>query len=181
MNDIYKHISLTIKSLRKERGWSLDKTAEETGVSKAMLGQIEREESSPTIATLWKIAAGFSLPFSHFIAEESVMRTPQPLHQSEKSVQVATLLPYDEALHMEVFLLELAPFALHLSEGHTKGILEDVIVASGSVEILTDGSWKNLKEGDALRFDATKPHGYRNSHTKIARIHNIIHYGLSKH
>lgn len=43
------------KELRRERGWSLDKTALETGVSKAMLGQIEREESSPSIATLMTI------------------------------------------------------------------------------------------------------------------------------
>lgn len=57
MIDIFKRIASTLKTLRKERGWSLDKTAQETGVSKAMLGQIERAESSPTIATLWKIAS----------------------------------------------------------------------------------------------------------------------------
>ena len=53
MKNIYKHISLTLKELRRKKGWSLDKAAEKTGVSKAMLGQIERGESSPTIATLW--------------------------------------------------------------------------------------------------------------------------------
>ncbi len=67
MNDLSKHISLTLKELRRERGWSLDKAAIATGVSKAMLGQIEREESSPSIATLWKIASGFNTSFSSFI------------------------------------------------------------------------------------------------------------------
>ena len=42
-----------LRAQRTARGWSLDKAAEETGVSKAMLGQIERGESSPTLATLW--------------------------------------------------------------------------------------------------------------------------------
>ena len=48
----------TLRALRKTRGWSLDQTAAATGVSKAMLGQIERGESSPTVATLWKLAGG---------------------------------------------------------------------------------------------------------------------------
>ena len=54
--NIAQHLSATLKTLRQQRGWSLSRLAEETGVSKAMLGQIERNESSPTVATLWKIA-----------------------------------------------------------------------------------------------------------------------------
>ncbi|WP_417653748.1 helix-turn-helix domain-containing protein, partial [Escherichia coli] len=52
--DITQHLATTLKALRQARGWSLSKLAEETGVSKAMLGQIERNESSPTVSTLWK-------------------------------------------------------------------------------------------------------------------------------
>lgn len=51
-----------LRDLRGEREWSLDRTAGVCGVSKAMLGQIERGESSPTITTLWKIASGFRVP-----------------------------------------------------------------------------------------------------------------------
>ncbi|MEZ8384857.1 helix-turn-helix domain-containing protein, partial [Vibrio splendidus] len=47
-------VGVNLKRLRQEKGWSLDKTAKETGVSKAMLGQIERGESSPTVAKLWQ-------------------------------------------------------------------------------------------------------------------------------
>src|SRR5579863_338424 len=96
MKDLYKHVSSTLKALRQARGWSLDKAAEETGVSKAMLGQIEREESSPTIATLWKIASGFRTSFSSFIEEvpersdEPVYRRGQTrqLHPSDKKIRV---------------------------------------------------------------------------------------------
>lgn len=56
-----------LKSERKKRGLSLDATSKLTGVSKAMLGQIEREESSPTISTLWKIASGLDTSFSAFL------------------------------------------------------------------------------------------------------------------
>ena len=69
--DITQHLATTLKALRQARGWSLSKLAEETGVSKAMLGQIERNESSPTVSTLWKIATGLNVPFSAFITPES--------------------------------------------------------------------------------------------------------------
>ena len=52
MTDLSLHIGQTLRDLRQQRGWSLDKTAQATGVSKAMLGQIERGESSPTVVTL---------------------------------------------------------------------------------------------------------------------------------
>ncbi|ERK16372.1 hypothetical protein L579_4281 [Pantoea sp. AS-PWVM4] len=38
-----------------------------TGVSKSMLGQIERGESSPTLATIEKISAGFQLTLKDFL------------------------------------------------------------------------------------------------------------------
>lgn len=68
--DIAQHLSATLKTQRQLRGWSLSRLAEETGVSKAMLGQIERNESSPTVATLWKIATGLNVPFSAFIVAD---------------------------------------------------------------------------------------------------------------
>src|SRR6476659_6616138 len=87
MNNTYRNIARTLKALRQERGWSLDKTAEETGVSKAMLGQIEREESSPTIATLWKIASGFNVSFSSFI-EDTTSEFNEPIHRAGQTQQV---------------------------------------------------------------------------------------------
>ena len=68
--NIAQHLAATLKTLRQQRGWSLSRLAEETGVSKAMLGQIERNESSPTVATLWKIATGLNVAFSTFIVAD---------------------------------------------------------------------------------------------------------------
>ena len=47
-----------LKRIREDRKLSLDKVADLTGVSKSMLGQIERGDSNPTITTVWKIANG---------------------------------------------------------------------------------------------------------------------------
>ena len=76
-----------------------------------------------------------------------------------------------------MFLIELLPLCEHLSPPHDKGLVEHVIVAEGSMQVLVNDKWKTLDEGEGLRFDAHQPHGYRNLHkTKTARIHDIIHY-----
>ena len=184
MSRIYKQISSTLKGLRSERGWSLDKAAEETGVSKAMLGQIERQESSPTIATLWKIASGFNVSFSSFIEdidanfEEPVHRSgrAQQIHPLDKKIRVMPLFPFDKEFSFEVFMNELLPGCEHLSPAHQKGVVEHVIVIEGKMEVLVKGQWKPLNTGEGLRFHADKPHGYRNLGSIIARFHDIIHY-----
>ncbi len=184
MKDIYKHISLTLKELRRKKGWSLDKTAEKTGVSKAMLGQIEREESSPTIATLWKIASGFNTSFSSFIEDiSSEFNQPvhrggqtQQLHPSDEKIRVRSLFPFDDQLNIEIFVIELLPSCEHLSPPHQSGVIEHVIVAEGNMEVLINNTWQPLNKGEGLRFNANQPHGYRNLSSKIAIIHDIIHY-----
>lgn len=184
MEKIYKHISSTLKALRRARGWSLDKAAEETGVSKAMLGQIEREESSPTIATLWKIASGFNTSFSSFI-EDTHAEFNQPVHRfgqtqrihpADEKIHVMPLFPFDEQLKFEVFVIELLPGCEHLSPPHQSGVVEHVIVVAGKMEVLVEGVWRSLKQGEGLRFDASQAHGYRNLSTEIACFHDMIHY-----
>lgn len=77
MADFQQHLSSALRQLRQANGWSLTLTAERTGVSKAMLGQIERGESSPTVATLWKIATGFNVPFSFLSTAAYCLQAPR--------------------------------------------------------------------------------------------------------
>ncbi len=184
MKDINSRISKTLKSLRKERDWSLDKAAMETGVSKAMLGQIERGESSPTIATLWKIASGFQTSFSSFIEElEAPVQEPihrmgeaQHLHPFDTKIRVMPLFPFDKELHFELFVIELLPSCEHLSPPHAADVIEHVVVVQGKIEVFANNVWHPLNKGEGLRFNANQPHGYRNVTKKMACIHDMIHY-----
>ena len=69
--DMNTVISDNLRSLRQSLHLSLSEVSERTGVSKSMLGQIERNESSPTISTLWKIATGLQVSFT------SLMERPE--------------------------------------------------------------------------------------------------------
>jgi XRE family transcriptional regulator, regulator of sulfur utilization len=186
MQEPNQYLATTLRAMRNERGWSLDRAAQETGVSKAMLGQIERGESSPTIATLWKIASGFHTSLSSFLepippanTEGVVYRTSDAIRSQPGSdgMLVAPLFPYEARFGFEVFELTLLPGYERFSEAHEAGVTEHVIVMRGCMSVLIDGQWIELAEGHAVRFSADRPHGYRNAHTESAVFHNLIHYG----
>lgn len=179
MMEILNRIALVLKILRKERGWSLDKAAQKTGVSKAMLGQIERAESSPTISTLWKIASGFDVPFSLFIADDQPdlgIGQTKTLHPSDDKIKVLPIFPFDEKLRCEIFFIELLPGCEHISPPHQPNVIEHVLVAEGSIEVFSNSTWKLLAKGQGLRFDACQPHGYRNFSEQTSTLYDIIHY-----
>ncbi len=184
MKNLLKKISKTLKDLRSHRSWSLDAASEKTGVSKAMLGQIERGESSPTISTLWKIAKGFDVSFSSLTenlesSKYKFLRSKKVStknYQGDKKIKLSTIFPYNKESGFEVFAITLLPTCHHKSAPHRKGIIEYVIVASGEIEILINDKWHSIKESEGIRFAADKPHGYRNVSKKIAIFHNIICY-----
>ena len=184
MQDYSEHLASTLKHLRKENGWSLDRTSKETGVSKAMLGQIERGESSPTVATLWKIAGGFKCSLSSFIAsditnnEKMLLRSSENLRSQpcEGEMLVATLFPFNARKGFEMFELTLPSGYERISEPHEPGVTEHIVVIAGEMELLLNDTWRELKAGDVVQFDASKPHGYRNKSEQNAVFHDVIHY-----
>ena len=183
------YLATSLRALRNEKHWSLDRAAQETGVSKAMLGQIERGESSPTIATLWKIASGFHVSLSSFLAplpsatdSGLVRRNASALRQQPgpDGMLIAPLFPFEPHFGFELFELTLLAGYERLSEAHEAGVTEHVIVLRGAMEVLIDGQWLPLQAGDALRFAADCPHGYRNPTQIPAVFHNLIYYGLAR-
>lgn len=189
LNNPAEKISDALKKLRRHKGWSLDLTSQKTGVSKAMLGQIERGESSPTIATLWKIASGFNTSFSSFI-EDIEPPTSTPLHRTgelsqvhpqDNKIRVSSLFPYDDALKFEVFVIELSPGCTHLSPPHQKGVIEHVIVSQGEIDVLIQDTWHKVIKNAGLRFKADQIHGYRNTTQTPAVFHDVIHYTGNSH
>ena len=184
MQDPTKYLAKMLKSLRKERGLSLDATAKETGISKAMLGQIEREESSPTTATLWKIATGFNVSISSLIepvpegAKETLIRDANEVRQLARAdgTMVAPLFPFERRFGFEYMeIIFLAGFERY-SDPHEPGVVEYISVLEGHMDIFADDIWHPLKSGQSIRFRGDKPHGYRNLSNENAVTLSVIHY-----
>lgn len=173
--DSAHYLAITLKHLRHEKGMSLAQAAERTGVSKAMLGQIERHESSPTVATLWKIATGFNVPFSRFIAPASPLIKPR-YNPPSQDMQIEPLFPFDAELRFDHFSIKLAPGALSESSAHDTGVVEHVVVISGVLDLKIDDQWQTLQPGEGRRFAGDKAHSYRNRQLEEVHFHSLIHY-----
>ncbi|TBM18321.1 XRE family transcriptional regulator [Hafnia alvei] len=181
MTDLALHIGKTLRELRQRRGWSLDKTAQATGVSKAMLGQIERGESSPTVVTLWRISSGLQASFSEFLPPQLVDEEPMlSLHHEDEAITAQTQLSFDAQLGYEVLLITLHAACIHNSYAHEQGVIEDILMIDGEIEVQVKGIWQAVTTSKPLRFVADQIHSYRNTSNQAAKFYNIVHYPQSR-
>ena len=124
MTQIDKNIAFNLKRIRKSKNMSLDMLAERTGVSKSMLGQIERGESNPTVSTIGKIVEGLKVPFEQLIYNrKEIMVVPSPeeapvCKAKEGEYRIYVMLPYDAGRNFEIYQGELTRNARMESESH---------------------------------------------------------------
>ncbi len=179
------NVGSRLRAIRKARNLSLEQASALCHVSRPMLGQIERGTSSPTIATLWKIAGGLKVPFSSFLgsapASYQVSRPDQEtmIAEEEGRMRAWPLFEYDPNSSMETFMIEFDPGCIRASEPHQSGVREDVFVAQGELWMVIGNEEIHLRENEAIRFQADCLHRYENRSEKPARIQNTIFYSES--
>jgi len=171
-----------LKNIRNKRNLSLDEVAKLTGVSKAMLGQIERGQSNPTVSTLWKIATGLKVPFSFFTDEDQddlkvvYQKDINPIIEDNNRMKLYPIFPFDARNGLEIFTIELEPGCNHISTPHDDGVEEYIIVTEGEIEVTINEREFILQKGNSIRFMANKPHTYKNINQDRATFQNIIFY-----
>lgn len=162
-------VGSNLRRLRTRNGLSLDRLAKSSGVSRAMLGQIELGRSAPTITVLWKIARALGVPVSTFTAvscrEAVILRANAAkwINAADGGVLLRALFPHEGPRREEFYELRLGPHTTEQSPPHAPGTRENLVVAQGVVDLVVDGDWHRLETGDAIHFLADRPHAYRNS------------------
>jgi transcriptional regulator with XRE-family HTH domain len=173
-----------LRRLRTRRGYSLERLARQSGVSRAMLGQVETGKSVPTISVLWKIAGALEVPFAHLLQADAP-RGPAILRSSEAKLLTSSqgqftsraLFPFEGSRTVEFYELRIAPLHREAAEAHAPGTRENLFVAKGVVEITVGGDKPmTLAEGDAALFEADAPHAYRNLVTNEAVLYLVMTY-----
>ncbi|KZN97070.1 helix-turn-helix domain-containing protein [Aeribacillus pallidus] len=182
MKPIQQIIGENFCKIRKRMALSLDKVSEKTGVSKAILAQIERGEANPTVSTLWKIANGLHVSFSALMKEEaasvqkiSLSNIPAISDDNEK-YKVYPMFTFEIGKPFEVFEAHLEPGHVHQSDEHAHGVQEILIIQKGALEIVIDGCSYVVREGEAIRFAADKKHDYKNITDQKVKYYVIIYY-----
>ncbi|MFA9424521.1 MAG: helix-turn-helix domain-containing protein [Sedimentibacter sp.] len=182
MNNPLLNISNTLKKTRFENGLTLEETANLTGVSKAMLGQIERAESTPTISTLWKIATGLKISFSELLSTNQESNSSinieelEPVYESEDKMLLYNVFPFDPITGFEYFYIKLLPGAHHLSTPHKPLTQEYVVVTEGKLDVIVGSKKHVLQSPSAFSFRADIQHSYSNPYEKEVVFQNIVKY-----
>jgi transcriptional regulator with XRE-family HTH domain len=176
-------IGPTLRRVRAERGLSLERLAQMSGVSRAMLSQIELDQSTPTISVLWKIARALSIPFSALLGgapADALTVLPaahaRVLRSADGGFTSRALFPADRPRNVEFYELRLQPLASEFAEAHAAGTTEHLIVTTGAVELTVGAERRLLGVGDAIVFTADVPHVYRNASTSEAVMYLVMTY-----
>lgn len=152
-----------------------------------MLSQVERGETSPTLAVAQKIAAGLGLSLSQLLRlDESshvafVGRDDRRVDQSDghRVEELTRPLPGERASVSEHTL---RPKARTGGPGdrpiHAPGSRETVVALNGRLAVVIDEERHPLSPGDAITFDADLPHHFENPGRGDARFLAVVTAGL---
>ncbi len=178
-----------VRALREAMGLSLRDLAERSGVSAPMLSQVERQETSPTIAVAAKIAAGLELSLSQLLRLDegehvTISRSGQRRRFERGGHRFEELTPPLPGQRADVSLHTLKPGAATGGSDdppmHEPGSRETAVVLTGTLALVVDGSRHELRSGDSVTFDADLPHHFENEGGEPTRFLAVIAAGLRR-
>lgn len=184
-------VGTRVRALREAMGLSLRDLGERAGVSAPMLSQVERGETSPTLAVAQKIATGLDMSLSQLLRLDEtegvtvIRRDERPEGRSRAAGHEYQLLtPQLPGQRAEVSRHALAPGAMTGGPDdppiHEAGSRETAVVTSGTVRLVCAGTTYDLEEGDSVTFDADLPHHFENPGRAEARFMAVVTAGLRR-
>jgi transcriptional regulator with XRE-family HTH domain len=155
-----------LKEARRVQGLSLDAVAKLSGVSRSMVSQIERGESSPTISTLWNLTRALQVDFAGLLdtaqAEHRIetLRADQvpTIDNLAKNVRIRILSPPEEAGKHEVYELLFSLDGVLDSKPHARGAREHLTLIEGVLDVTSGEATSRLQAGDTARYNADVAH-----------------------
>jgi XRE family transcriptional regulator, regulator of sulfur utilization len=166
----------TVQRLRKAYNLSLADLSEQSGVAKSIISQIERNETNPTLATIWRLSQALDVSIERvlqaaddgpFLEKSSRGDTPLLVSQDGKCrLAIIGWIKTVEWLQWYDFSAE--PGGVLESDAHQRGSVESLSVSEGELEIEVGGAIEHAKAGETLRYRCDRPHAIRNVSQKTA-------------
>jgi XRE family transcriptional regulator, regulator of sulfur utilization len=178
-----------VRALRESLGLSLRDLAERSGVSAPMLSQVERGETSPTLALAARIAAGLDLSLSQLLRLDEaghvvVVRRGEGRKRRRGGHRVEELTAPLPGQRADVSRHRLEPGATTGGTGdppiHEPGSRETAVVLEGNVTLVVEGDRHELEVGDSVTFDADLSHHFSNDAHKPAELLAVVAAGLRR-
>ena len=171
----------TVTRLRAAQALSISALAEQSGVAKSMISQIEKNEANPSVATLFRLSRalgtsvegmlGHTAPTSAVL--EHARRQDTPLIRSEDGLcELRILSSIDTVAWAQTYDFRAQPGGVLESSPHPDRTVENLSVVSGTLDVEIDGSTTVVRAGETLRYRGDRDHILRN--TSAEPVHAIM-------
>lgn len=165
-----------LRTIRKQRGLTMQQLAEKANVSMGQISQIERGKVIPTLVLFWKLCKVLDVSLNYFFEESQeeedhiVIRKNKrkQIHFANSHVVYHSLLPQKRG-QLDFLLVEIQPGEVHERELQVShGGEECGIVQQGQLTVLLGDKRYVLEEGDSIYFQSDIPHRYINEGTEVS-------------
>jgi transcriptional regulator with XRE-family HTH domain len=171
------HLGKTIQRLRKAYNLSLSELAEQSGVAKSIISQIERNETNPTLATIWRLSQALDVSIERVLAAHEddpfvdiVTRADMPLIVSEDGKVKLAIIGWIRTVEwLQWYDVTADPGGELDAEGHQRGSVECLSVSSGTLEVEVGGRVERVEAGGTVRYRSDRRHTIRNVGKETAR------------
>ncbi|WP_088312449.1 helix-turn-helix domain-containing protein [Kineosporia sp. R_H_3] len=167
-----------VRAARTAKSWTLDRLAEQSGVSRRMIVNVEAGSSNASIAILLRLARALNISLAELVSDTSPAHdvtvstadTRTPLWHGRAGGSAVLTASADTPDMLELWDWTLGPDEVYDSEPHRAGTRELLHVLTGHVRLTIDGHTHDLRTGAAASFPGDVPHGYANAGRRPARF-----------
>ena len=160
----------TVQRLRKAYNLSLSELAEQSGVAKSIISQIERNETNPTLATIWRLSQALDVSIERVLTAseeepfvEKISRGDTPILVSDDGrVRLAITGWIKTVEWLQWYDLQAEPGGALESDPHQRGSIECLSVLTGELEVEVGGAVNRARAGETLRYRCDRQHTIRN-------------------
>jgi len=163
----------TVQRLRKAYNLSLSELSEHSGVAKSIISQIERNETNPTLATIWRLAQALDVSIDKVLQGtedepfvEIMTRGVMPMLVSDDGRCRLAIIGWIKTVEwLQWYDFRAEPGGVLESDAHQRGSIESLSVLDGELEVAVGGRVERARAGDTLRYRCDRPHVIRNHST----------------
>lgn len=171
-------VGAKLRATRRAQGLTIDQLAEAAGLTKGFLSRVERDETSPSVATLVTICEVLSLPVGALFdspEQKVIPLADAPLINMGGTGAVEHLLTPRSESRVQILRSVLEPGSTGRGDLYTINCEVEVLhVLRGSVSLRTAAATVDLTAGDTLTFPGTQPHTWTNPTRVDAEILWVI-------
>lgn len=164
--EVTAKLGKTINRLRRAYNYSLGDLSEQSGVAKSIISQIEKNETNPTLGTIYKLARALNAPIEEILSGgdspaliEKLGPSGTPLLVSDDGRCRLRIIGWIKTVELvQWYYFEAEPGGVLESEPHPAGSVENLTLLKGFVRVVSGDEAFQLSEGETARYAGDRPH-----------------------